>query len=549
MSLAAVLTRRGASLTPGWTPARLSGVVAWWRADDLAGADGSAVSSWTDRIAGQTVTQLTGSQQPLLKSGANGINNRPVVRFAGSSSQYLSSARGVIPAQAPIYCFAIGKPTNSAGTMRIASISNPSSPNVGIGLGTGANMVQITTYNVADLTSGYSMFGSAGLGYWGHSGSAYYLNRDNLYTLETAAAANATAGANTFTIGGRSTSNSDYYTGDLAELVFMTSQPTTTDRYLMAKYANERYGITVGTPYNSSSPTTTPSADATGTCIETSVLYFPSGWNGHNYWCAFVPYGSNDVSNENPTILYSDDGNTWSSPAGAPVPIVPYPGGGAAGNNSDPSLYYHAADGKLYLFYSRENCSPTSLNGVWFTSSADGATWSAVSQVTSTVSSADNEAKVVYNSATSEWWMFTIDGSPAGGFYRRISSTGPTTGYGARAACSLTLPGGRKIWHNGNVARINGKWVTAFSDDASARQMWLASSTDGTNWTVGIRPIVIGGGRNGTSNQWDNGASIYRLTLADSGDGSNMWGWYSTYGGVTTTRMSQKVTIPFAEIP
>lgn len=58
-------------------PAALTDVALWFRASDLAGADGSSVSTWTART-GQTATQGTGSQQPTLQTSE--VNGRSAVQ-------------------------------------------------------------------------------------------------------------------------------------------------------------------------------------------------------------------------------------------------------------------------------------------------------------------------------------------------------------------------------------------------------------------------------------------------------------------------------------
>lgn len=532
-----------------WTPRKLPGVVAWWRADTIAGVDGDPVASWTDIIAGQSVAQA-GAGKPLLKLAANGINSQPVVRFASGSSQYLDGALGVVPARGPVYCFVVARLTTAPNPVRIASIEKAGTSGAGWAATVFGNAIGATTFGVSDLSGVYGA--TAGVSFFaliGISGTAYSFDRDNLYTLNTAAAANATAGADTLTFGRRLNTTNNYFNGDLAEIIFMSAAPSASDRYSMARYVWRRYGLTMGTPYNAAAPVTTPSADVSGTCVETSVIYVPGGWNGFTHWCVFSPYGSNLVANENGTVLQSNDGNTWASPAGCPVPVIAYPGGGAAGNNADASLFLNPADNKLYLFYIVENATGPS-NGVWWSSSSDGSTWSAPAQLISSLTDTDGEPKVVYDTASARWWLYTIDlrTPSATVMYRRVSATGPTSGYGAAVACTLTLPSAQ-IWHSGNYVKIGTRWVTAMSDNNTIRREWIVASDDGLVWYPARMPAIVQGGVSGTTVEWDNAGSIYRLNVIDAGDGLNAWGWYCTLGGNTVTRMAQRVTIPLSEIP
>lgn len=61
------------------------------------------------------------------------------------------------------------------------------------------------------------------------------------------------------------------------------------------------------------------------------VEYFPEGFNGYKYWMVFTPYfgavGTAQVSKrfENPTVVVSNNGINWTSPAGIENPIVRTP--------------------------------------------------------------------------------------------------------------------------------------------------------------------------------------------------------------------------------
>ena len=69
-----------------WTPASLTGIAGWLRADDLnAQADASAVSSWVDRTAAADFAQATGTKQPKFykTTSARLIGGQPTVSFDG----------------------------------------------------------------------------------------------------------------------------------------------------------------------------------------------------------------------------------------------------------------------------------------------------------------------------------------------------------------------------------------------------------------------------------------------------------------------------------
>jgi hypothetical protein len=59
-------------------PSTVASMKAWWDADDL-GADASAVTSWTGRIASRSLAQATAGNQPVVR--ANAINGHKAVEF------------------------------------------------------------------------------------------------------------------------------------------------------------------------------------------------------------------------------------------------------------------------------------------------------------------------------------------------------------------------------------------------------------------------------------------------------------------------------------
>lgn len=68
-----------------------SQLLARWRADDLTGANNSAVASWPETSGNglPAAVQATTANQPLLKTGASGINGRKTINF-DSVNDYLT---------------------------------------------------------------------------------------------------------------------------------------------------------------------------------------------------------------------------------------------------------------------------------------------------------------------------------------------------------------------------------------------------------------------------------------------------------------------------
>lgn len=85
-----------------FSPSDIAGLVLWLDASlgtyqstggSAALADGDPVGEWQDQSGnGNDVTQVTGEKKPVLKTGANGLNGLPVLRFDGSSDLLAGSA-------------------------------------------------------------------------------------------------------------------------------------------------------------------------------------------------------------------------------------------------------------------------------------------------------------------------------------------------------------------------------------------------------------------------------------------------------------------------
>ena len=69
--------------------------LAVWDAEVIAGSDGDSIPQWND-ISGNAyhATQITSDNQPLLKTGSNGINKKNALLFDGSNDKMLASISG-----------------------------------------------------------------------------------------------------------------------------------------------------------------------------------------------------------------------------------------------------------------------------------------------------------------------------------------------------------------------------------------------------------------------------------------------------------------------
>jgi hypothetical protein len=320
--------------------------------------------------------------------------------------------------------------------------------------------------------------------------------------------------------------------------------------------------------YNAPNYVTTAGKNGDGTdssdAIELGVTFAAGGTFGHNYWLIFCPYTGGSAANENPNIAYSDDGNTWSS-VGFTNPLVPYPGGGASGDNADGNIFDNTSrDGNLYVYW--EVAVGNGTDGV-YALSYDGATVSSASNILSAAEvpvnsgyNTTNCPSVCYDQTSGSYWLYVMycySGTAQNRIWRYTgsSATGPWsnltevffTGPARVPGTSGQLPNGYQPWHISTPIKLGGLWVMGMSallSGTNPAQIYLASSSDGLTWTPGSRPLLTA-----ASGEWDYPVT-YRPALADAGDGANMLLWYTAgTAGNGNTQLSQMVTVPVSEIP
>ena len=108
--------------------------------------------------------------------------------------------------------------------------------------------------------------------------------------------------------------------------------------------------------------------------VHPDVVYFPEGNDGYKYWMTYTPYTSGPLY-ENPSIVRSNDGITWTA-AGIANPVIP-PGTAGAFNdleNADPDFLYVADYNKWFMVWDGGNTA-TDSRRIALAYSSDGKTW------------------------------------------------------------------------------------------------------------------------------------------------------------------------------
>lgn len=257
---------------------------------------------------------------------------------------------------------------------------------------------------------------------------------------------------------------------------------------------------------------TTPTYDGSGQSVHPDIYFNAYGWNGYKYWMAMTPYPSGNDAFENPSILVSNDGDTWSVPVGLTNPIIAQPVGGY---NSDPDIFM-GYDGKLWMVY-REVISTNSI--IYALSSSDGITWSST---TSIVTGTPNILSPSVIKDGGIYKMYFVDYPTL--TYKTCAT--PDGTWSASQVCSISgMPVGRGAWHV-DVMKYGNQYhmtlVTASGGGGVGALLYFGVSSDGVSWTLKSTPIIP------LSAGWDN-SLIYRGSSVLMYDGSQHYYdlWYS----------------------
>lgn len=244
-------------------------------------------------------------------------------------------------------------------------------------------------------------------------------------------------------------------------------------------------------------PLTTPTSDATGDCLHPDVIHVPGGFGDHNWWMVMTPFAAADLELENPEILYSDDGTTWTEIASNP--IDPWPGAGKF--NSDPCLMLYK--GRLYCYYREADATNQYIR---CRTSDDGETWSAEITVLGPVAAATEELlSPIVRNINGTYFLWTVDIAAAPNEVNRRSATSPIGTFASPITCSINTDAGEELFHihilwDGDA--FYGLWRTATPTAA-----WLfARSYDGLDWDLNAVPLHAG-----NADGWDEG--VYQAAI------------------------------------
>lgn len=308
-----------------------------------------------------------------------------------------------------------------------------------------------------------------------------------------------------------------------------------TDSLSFATGAVNAANATAYVPANPCARLTTP--DGSSDVTHPSVVDMGEGntWNGHRYWLAITPMPGSDSQYENPCIYYSDDGDTWTVPAGLTNPIEAYPGG--SDYNSDAHLVYDA--GTMRCFF-RQQIGST--NYYYVRSSTDGVVWGSKTQVyTSALASEAYYSACFTKDADGLWHMHAVNNVPSPNTIEHRTASTYTGTWSAAEVLSVSLPTGREAWHL-DIHPFGDRWHGILMDCDTASSggagdvYFIALESGATTFTRSDRLVP----RRGP--YWDR---MYRSCMAPSvRNGAFAYdAWWATFGA--TNRNIAKGAIEF----
>lgn len=265
--------------------------------------------------------------------------------------------------------------------------------------------------------------------------------------------------------------------------------------------------------------------DGSGQTTHPSILYFPNGWKGWEYWMAITPYPYNNDGYEDPSIYASHDGRKWEVPQGVTNPLAPKP---EPGHNCDVDLVYRTELDELWMYYVEADDAAQSW--VKLMRTGDGIHWSRPEIVL-------HDPQHMYSILSpsierlpdGRLHMWYVD-TGSGGYKNqnnivRHRSSADGIVWSDADTCTLTQPGWQ-IWHIDVHYDEQENELYAFypaypnGKDSDYCELFYAQKRLGEAWSVSEKPVLTPG----KAGAWDD-FCIYRSScLLEDGE---VRLWYS----------------------
>ncbi len=519
-----------------FTPPQIANLHLWFdAASTYVTKDGSdRVSTWADRSANAWDGTGTGSPLPLWQ--ANQVKGNPAIYYAGA--QYFDVEAAAVAAltgadKAFTLLAVVKRTTPVAVNGHVFGLTDTANGIPLVSLTNVATNAPWGVYRRGDdnsLKSAVTQNDQAD-GEWhlmtiNFTGTTVQLRMNGTSVLTTSALDAGDATLSRLLIGGAKAGagalNSPWI-GDMAEIIMYARSLGTTEQAIVEKYLARKYFYAYA---QHAATLITPTYDTSGEALHPSVVYRAAGWGtyGHKYWMAMTPYPSMNDEYEDPSILHSNDGETWTVPTGLTNPIDD--GGTSPDHNADTELAWNADYTKLYCFWTHWT-NASSTYKVYRMESTNGSTWTGKTEVLSDTGYQFVSPGILHDGTNYRMYVVDITGSPNAVKYRTCSTLNGT--WSAATTCTINgIPSGRDPWHL-SVYKQAANYIMLLDTctlDASGTEarLGLATSTDGDTWTFrGEFMFKSGAG-------WDN-SHIYRASMIPLGGIQ----WDLFYSGISST--------------
>jgi MYXO-CTERM domain-containing protein len=263
---------------PSLIPPESTTMLVHLRAENLTGADGTAVSSWADAKMNDTfngsVSQLTAAQRPTLR--ANALNGRKAVQFDGDDSLLSANnnSLGTTGNGATIFLVATGDLSSSpaARAAQIGSSTGGGGRVVGTDLSSDTGMRfnnGAAIYDADLLASDFHIFVFRVDHNASYADALMYVDgtlEQNTFTGSATSTSNLTnfTGSDlelilgTGRLASGALAGGDYYLGSIAELLVYNEQMSELQINLVANYLSSEYGLSFA--YDTSTAVPEPTA-------------------------------------------------------------------------------------------------------------------------------------------------------------------------------------------------------------------------------------------------------------------------------------------------
>src|SRR5659263_128279 len=265
-----------------------------------------------------------------------------------------------------------------------------------------------------------------------------------------------------------------------------------------------------------------PTYDGSGQAVHPDVYYNANGWRGYKYWMVMTPYPNGNDAYENPSILVSNEGISWSVPQGLQNPIDPKP---ASGSNSDVDIVYNETADRIEIYYVESGAGTSYLIRK---TSGDGITWSAEKNTMLVPDYQVMSPAIIKNGSVYDMW-YTGGASCSADTIVKFATS--ADGINWSSPQMVNIQSDLNIWHL-DVSYIpsqNEYWMVyaAYPKGSTCgnTDLYFAKSKDKINWT-NYPDIILTRGAS-----WDS-SQIYRSTFLFNDTSNTMRIWYSARGGV-----------------